>query len=580
MAFESDGEESPTEDELAFSSLLKLLQPENAIHLSVFINFTLVHSHPEQIFFYLITDLYKRGNLKDMRKWVYEIYSSFLAPDAPMQIFSAEIQELVVNTIESKLDQLDNYKASNVSINSPFDVEMNKLLREIFHKARMEAMKIINKQLESYQDKRKAGLEAMYGTPIKNVDHHKFFRKIRVSENKIIEKNLMPKMLLMLDEIEEGKDDSVERKLLLSALSTVIHQTFHPRTVYIEPIDQFVSDGNYKTDKIMEVKGHRLSPKICYSTCYCDSCLQIMFGIAPQGYECCCGIKVHESCVKSLRGTCIIMAEKDHNESRDSLKLFEFVQNALGNQRIENYTRSKSNRPKSDPGIYNKTDSSSDDGGGGDIHWTNDVSLEFQKLTEKEKKRREIIIELLETERRHVKLLKLLQNVFLEPLKRSRAISVELANELFPSSFFTIKDWHVSFEAIMKKEWNQQNGFLLEIGKCLSIFEEPLGDILKENSSKFCAGLKAAMESLREQRSKNEALQRGLIKAESHKGCRRLQLKDMLQSVFQRLTKYPLLLERMHKYCDGEDAKMVQKAIESSKMILNYVNMTIRNVEE
>lgn len=577
MAFESDNEESPKEDEIAFSSLLKLLHPENAIHLSVFINFAIVHSHPEQIFFYLITDLYKRGNVKDMRRWAYEIYSTFLATDAPLQIFPPDIQELVVNSIEIKLDQTDNYRASNTSINSPYDVEMNKSLRDIFHKARIEAMKIINRQLENYQDKRKAGLEAMYGSPVAN-NNLKFFKKGRVSENKIIEKNLMPKMLIMLEEIEENKDDAVERKLLVSALSTIIHQTFHPRAVYFEPIDQFVSSGNFKCDKIIEVKGHQLAPKICHSTTYCDLCLQIMFGIAPQGYECPCGIKVHEACIKSLRGTCIIMAEKDKNDSRDSLKLYEFVQNALGSQKIENYKRSKSDRPKSDPGLYNKTDSSSDDGA--EIFWTNDVSLEFQKLTDKEKKRREIIIELLETERRHVKLLKLLQNVFLEPLKRSRAITPELANELFPASFFIIKDWHISFEAIMKKEWNEYNGFLLEIGKCLSIFEGSYGNILKENSAKFCAGLKAALDSLREQRSKNEALQRGLIKAESHKGCRRLQLKDMLQSVFQRLTKYPLLLERMHKYCEGEDAAKVQKAVESSKMILNFVNLTVRNVEE
>lgn len=582
MSFESDNEETPTEKEVAFSSLLKLLQPNNAVHLSVFINFTLVHSHPEQIFFYLITDIYKRGSLKDMRRWAYEIYSCFLASDAPLQIFPVDVQELVVNAIETKLNQFDNYKASTISINSPYDVEMNKSLREIFHKSRIEAMKIINKQLENFQDKLTAGLEAIYGSPI--VENHMKLFKVR--QNKQIEKNLMPKILLMVEEIEENNDDGVERKLLLSAFSTVIHQIFHlplQCNYYIEPIHQFVSSGNSKSQNVTEVKGHHLIPKICYSTTYCDCCLEIMFGIAPQGYECTCGIKVHESCIVKLRGICIIAAEKEQNNSRDSLKLFEFVQKSIGNQKIENYKRSKSNRPKSDPGIYNnnnnnRTDSSSDDGT--EVNWTNDVSLEFQKLTNNEKKRREIIIELLETERRHVKLLKLLQNVFLEPLKRSRAITAELADEIFPPSFFIIKDWHISFEAIMKKEWNEYNGFLLEIGKCLSIFEGSYGNILKENSAKFCAGLKAGLESLREQRSKNEALQRGLIKAESHKGCRRLQLKDMLQSVFQRLTKYPLLLERMYKYCEGEDAEKIQKAIDSSKMILNFVNTSIRNAEE
>lgn len=33
--------------------------------------------------------------------------------------------------------------------------------------------------------------------------------------------------------------------------------------------------------------------------------------------------------------------------------------------------------------------------------------------------------------------------------------------------------------------------------------------------------------------------------------CRRLQLKDMLVSEMQRLTKYPLLLDNIIKYTDG-----------------------------
>lgn len=32
--------------------------------------------------FYLITDLYKEGNAKEMKKWAYEIHSTFLVPGA------------------------------------------------------------------------------------------------------------------------------------------------------------------------------------------------------------------------------------------------------------------------------------------------------------------------------------------------------------------------------------------------------------------------------------------------------------------------------------------------------------------
>lgn len=133
---------------------------------------------------------------------------------------------------------------------------------------------------------------------------------------------------------------------------------------------------------------------------------------------------------------------------------------------------------------------------------------------------------------------------------------------------------------MLKKEWQDQNGNFLEIGNCLTIFNDPYGNILKENAASFCAGQKRALEQLRIARSKNENLQRGLIKSESHKRCRRLQLKDLMLSVLQRITKYPLLFERILKYSRESEHERVKAAFEASKKILSYVNDVIKNYEE
>lgn len=45
-------------------------------------NYVLSNSDPSSLLFYLITDLYKEGNAKEMRKWAFEIHSSFLVPGA------------------------------------------------------------------------------------------------------------------------------------------------------------------------------------------------------------------------------------------------------------------------------------------------------------------------------------------------------------------------------------------------------------------------------------------------------------------------------------------------------------------
>lgn len=65
-----------------FKSLSRLLEQENTSHLAVFLNFVLSNSDPAPLLFYLITGLYKEGTVKEMRKWAYEIHSTFLVPRA------------------------------------------------------------------------------------------------------------------------------------------------------------------------------------------------------------------------------------------------------------------------------------------------------------------------------------------------------------------------------------------------------------------------------------------------------------------------------------------------------------------
>lgn len=78
----SSDQESFIEEHGPFRSLSQLLEQENTAHLAVFLNFVLSNSNPAPLLFYLITGLYKEGSVKDMRKWSYEIHSTFLVPRA------------------------------------------------------------------------------------------------------------------------------------------------------------------------------------------------------------------------------------------------------------------------------------------------------------------------------------------------------------------------------------------------------------------------------------------------------------------------------------------------------------------
>jgi Rho guanine nucleotide exchange factor 12 len=196
-----------------------------------------------------------------------------------------------------------------------------------------------------------------------------------------------------------------------------------------------------------------------------------------------------------------------------------------------------------------------------------------------------------------VKTLKVLHNVFMVPLEQSKAMTADLINLVFPPSLLVLKEWHSSFEASLRQRSKDFNGLFKEIGDCLHVvsilldsinhlliffskFEGSSGESLREHAARFCSRQQIALEMLKDRRKKDENLQRGLIKAESHKACRRLQLKDLLPAVLQRLTKYPLLFERLHKCSEGSEAEAIKKALDASKAILDYVNQEVRIGEE
>jgi hypothetical protein len=68
-----------------------------------------------------------------------------------------------------------------------------------------------------------------------------------------------------------------------------------------------------------------------------------------------------------------------------------------------------------------------------------------------------------------VKILKVLQNVFKEPLEQSKAMTSELIQLVFPPSLSILKDWHFAFEAELKQRWKEHNCLVREIGDCLNV---------------------------------------------------------------------------------------------------------------
>ncbi|XP_034476460.1 uncharacterized protein LOC117783263 isoform X4 [Drosophila innubila] len=220
--------------------------------------------------------------------------------------------------------------------------------------------------------------------------------------------------------------------------------------------------------------------------------------------------------------------------------------------------------------------------------WSSVVKVEIlAALTDAEKKRQEIINEIYQTERNHVRTLRLLDRLFFLPLYDSGLLPQDHLLLLFPPALLSLRELHGAFEQKLKQRRIEHNHVVQYMGDLLSeMFDGQHGENLCEHAAQFCARQQIALEGLKEKRHKDEQLQKLLRKSESHKACRRLELKDLLPTVLQRLTKYPLLFENLYKVTlrvlpeNTTEAEAIQRALESSKKILVEVNKAVKTAED
>lgn len=183
--------------------------------------------------------------------------------------------------------------------------------------------------------------------------------------------------------------------------------------------------------------------------------------------------------------------------------------------------------------------------------------------------------------------LKLLERLFFLPLQESSVLPYDHLMLLFPPALLSLRELHGSFELQIKQRRLEHNHVVKHIGDLLAaMFDGQSGEELREFAKQFCARQQIALEALKERRRKDEQLQKLLSKAESHKACRRLQLKDLLPTVLQRLTKYPLLFENLYKVTlrvipeNTNEAESIKRAVECSKKILVDVNQAVKTAED
>ncbi|XP_045694193.1 rho guanine nucleotide exchange factor 1 isoform X4 [Phyllostomus hastatus] len=205
----------------------------------------------------------------------------------------------------------------------------------------------------------------------------------------------------------------------------------------------------------------------------------------------------------------------------------------------------------------------------------------LHSLPKSQVKRQEVISELLVTEAAHVRMLRVLQDLFYQPMANGGFFPPEELQNIFPSLDELIEVHSLFLDRLMKRR--QESGYVIEeIGDVLlARFDGAEGHWFQKISSRFCSRQSFALEQLKAKQRREPRFCTFVQEAESRPRCRRLQLKDMIPTEMQRLTKYPLLLQSIGQNTEEPaEREKVEQAAECCREILHHVNQAVRDMED
>ncbi|KAL8843352.1 MAG: hypothetical protein Q9170_000210 [Blastenia crenularia] len=209
--------------------------------------------------------------------------------------------------------------------------------------------------------------------------------------------------------------------------------------------------------------------------------------------------------------------------------------------------------------------------------WINTVSQEVaDSVNEREKKRQEVISELMYTERDFVKDLEYLRDFWMKPLRSANAANPspipEQRREKFVRTVFSncMEVHAVNYrlaESLTRRQ--QENPVVHNVGDIFVAQVPRFEPFVKYGANQLWGKYEFETE-----RASNPAFSRFVDETERLKESRKLELNGYLTKPTTRLARYPLLLENILKYSseDNPDVKDIPRAIAMIKDFLSRVN--------
>ncbi|KAL1772792.1 rho guanine nucleotide exchange factor 18 isoform X1 [Sigmodon hispidus] len=222
--------------------------------------------------------------------------------------------------------------------------------------------------------------------------------------------------------------------------------------------------------------------------------------------------------------------------------------------------------------------------------WSLSVDLAYAKKQKKEVvKRQDVLYELMQTEAHHVRTLKIMLKVYSRALQEELQFSGQAVSRLFPCAD-DLLEMHSHFLARLKErrqefleEGSDRNYVIQKIGDVLvQQFSGETGERMKEKYGVFCSGHNDAVSHYKLLLQQSKKFQNLIKKIGNFSIVRRLGVQECILLVTQRITKYPVLVERIIQNTEAgtEDYKDLSQALNLIKDIISQVDAKVSEYEK
>ncbi|XP_051521466.1 rho guanine nucleotide exchange factor 28 [Myxocyprinus asiaticus] len=221
--------------------------------------------------------------------------------------------------------------------------------------------------------------------------------------------------------------------------------------------------------------------------------------------------------------------------------------------------------------------------------WSAAVDSEFSRTLDKEVvKRQEIIYELMQTEFHHVQTLSVMADVLRRGMLEEVQLEQDVIGQIFPR-LDELMTLHKNFLIAME---TRQLASRLP-GKHINFIIRRIGDILLQQFSgphasqmielygDFCGRHPEALKTYKQLLQSNRKLQLFLRQQSTNSVIKRREIPEFLLLVTQRITKYPVLLERLLQHTEDDSAERydIAVALEGLRAVLEEVERRVGEYE-